>query len=89
VIDAEFSSLDLAMALKAKTEIIGMGANKDGLTYILLVGVCNNGHVYASFRVCFNQSILDANPLLKELRGRSRRKPVWTEESPWYPDVCE
>jgi putative transposase len=44
---------------------------------------------FLSFRVSYNQFILDAYLFLKELRGRyGRKKPVWTDEGVWYPEAC-
>jgi len=43
---------------------------------------------FLSFRVSYNQSILDAYLFLKELRGKYGRKPVWTDEGVWYPEAC-
>jgi putative transposase len=40
------------------------------------------------FRISYNRSELDAILLLKELRGRDGRKPVWTDDALWYPEAC-
>ena len=44
--------------------------------------------VFLSFRISYNQSILDAYLFLKELRKRYGLKPIWTDEGVWYPEAC-
>jgi len=44
--------------------------------------------VFLAFRISYNQSILDAYFFLRELRARYGRRPVWTDESVWYPEAC-
>ena len=44
--------------------------------------------VFLSFRVSYNQSILDAYLFLKELRSRYGLKPIYTDEGVWYPEAC-
>jgi len=44
--------------------------------------------MFLAFHVSYNQSILDAYLLMKELRSRYGRKPVWTDEGAWYPEAC-
>jgi putative transposase len=44
--------------------------------------------VFLSFRISYNQSILDAYLFLKELRRRYGLKPVWTDDANWYPEAC-
>jgi transposase-like protein len=44
--------------------------------------------VFLSFRVSYNQSILDAYLFLKEVRIRYGLKPIWTGDAVWYPEAC-
>ena len=43
---------------------------------------------FLSFRVSYNQSILDAYLFLKDLRRRYGLRPIWTDEGVWYPEAC-
>jgi putative transposase len=43
---------------------------------------------FLSFRISYNQSILDAFLFLKELRIRYGLKPIYTDEGAWYPEAC-
>jgi putative transposase len=44
--------------------------------------------MFLSFRISYNQSVLDAYLFLRELRGRYGLKPIWTDEATFYPDAC-
>jgi putative transposase len=43
---------------------------------------------FLSFRISYNQSILDAYLFLKDLRRRYGLKPIWTDDAVWYPEAC-
>src|ERR1700730_661386 len=44
--------------------------------------------VFLSYRISYNQSILDAYLFLKEVRRRYGVKPIWTDDAVWYPEAC-